>query len=303
MTPDYERRVVLLAATAQDRETLRRPFDQGMVPGWDPIEADSFERARFVLHHDCCDVILMDGQLCSHGSDPGLSWLTAQQTPVLLLADARPEAIVAALQQGVVQWLPRDMALNYPQLLGASLAQVAEWGALQRHLRTATVKLQESRLQVYRMVTLMWDASHSETRSRWFSQGHMMGRLHEECVRSVRYGTPLTIALGEVRRRGAASVREEANLGRWAAERITEAKRRCDVLGAYGPHGFMLLLVNTPSAGAEQCCRRIRQALADVPEGQGNIEAVFGLASCPHEGDDSKTLLSRAERALEARSA
>jgi GGDEF domain-containing protein len=200
----------------------------------------------------------------------------------------------------VVQWLPRQTSLAFPRLLAAALTQAAEWGVLRRHLKLASVRLQESRLQVHRIVSLMWDAARGEARNRWFPQGQIMGRLQEECARCARFGTPFTVALGEVSRTGAAALGEDVTLGRQAVERITEAKRRCDVLGQYGPHGFLLLLVNTTTPGAEQCCRRIRQALAaDVLQGQGSIDTVFGLANCPGEGDDPKTLLSRAERALE----
>lgn len=301
MTADLERRAVLLAATDSEREELRRPFDLGLIRGWDTVEADSFERARFVLHHDCCDAALVDGSLCDAGGETGLAWLAGRhEVPVLLLSDAGPEAVARALEQGGMQWLPRRTALAFPRLLAAALAQAAEWGAVRRHLKLASARLQESRLQVHRIVSLMWDAARGEARNRWFPQGQMMGRLQEECARSARFGTPFTVALGEVRRPGPAVRGDDVTLARQAIERITEAKRRCDVLGQYGPNGFLLLLVNTTTTGAEQCCRRIRQALtAGVREGQGGIDTAFGLANCPGEGDDGKTLLSRAERALE----
>jgi hypothetical protein len=282
------------------RRTRRTPaaLEQGLVPGWDTLEAESFERARFILHHDSCDAVLVDASLCGAGGETGLGWLAGQhEVPVLVLADFGPEAVAAALEQGVLQWLPRQMALGFPRLLRAALGQAAEWAALRQHLMLASGRLQESRLQVHRIVSLMWDAGRGEARHRWLTQGHMMARLHEECPQyALGHRSPSRSARCASRhRRG-----DDVTLARQAVERITEAKRRCDVLGQYGPHGFMLLLVNTTAPGAEQCCRRIRRTLvADVRAGQGSIDAIFGLASCPSEGDDGKTLLSRAERALE----
>jgi GGDEF domain-containing protein len=301
MPAELERRAVLLAATVAERETLRRPFVQGLVPEWETVEADSFERARFLIHHNTCDVVLVDASLCRGTEDPGLAWLAAQpETPVVLLSEPAALTIAAAMEQGVRQWLPRDLALDCPRLLSAALMQAAEWGALRRRARMASEGLQDCRRQVNRMVNLLWDAVPVDTRYHWFTQSHMMNRLQEECARSARFGAPFTVAIGEIHRGEDGGGMDEESLGRWTVDRITKAKRLCDVVGQYGPHGFMLLLVNTKGAGAEHCCQRIREALqTEVHQQQVAIDAVFGLASCPSEGDDSKSLLSRAERALE----
>lgn len=301
MTPQIERRALLLAVTADQRESLRRPFAQGLVPGWQTVEADSFEQARFLLQHESCDVVLVDG-LCADESDPGLVWLASQrEAAVVLLSDPVAERIAAAMEHGVRQWLPRDMALGCPRLLAATLEQATDWAALRRRVHLAAESLQECRRQVHRVVNLLWEAAPVEAQHRWFTQGYMMERLQEECTRTARFGSPFSVVLGEMHRTGQTVGVDDTSLGRWGVEQITKAKRRCDVVGQYGPHGFILLLMNTTRPGAQQCCRRIRESLSCSGNQDATaVEAVFGLACCPEEGGDSKSLLGRAERALES---
>jgi PleD family two-component response regulator len=44
---------------------------------------------------------------------------------------------------------------------------------------------------------MLWQASPTAGRTRWFSQRHMMERLEEEVARADRHGTPLSVILGE----------------------------------------------------------------------------------------------------------
>ena len=48
------------------------------------------------------------------------------------------------------------------------------------------------------------------------------------------------------------------------AERIGQEKRRCDVAGQYGLHGFMMLLPQSSELEARGACNRLR-ALLDHP--------------------------------------
>ena len=87
----------------------------------------------------------------------------------------------------------------------------------------------------------------------------------------------------------------------WAAERLTRDKRRCDVLGRYGPHGFMLLLTGAGEAGAAAFCRRLERALREAAEGEGvPLTACFGVAACSAPSATPQGLLRRAEERLEA---
>ena len=131
--------------------------------------------------------------------------------------------------------------------------------------------------------------------------------MQEEIARSERHSAPLTVALGEIRPIPGpddGSTREPV-LADWTTERITRAKRRCDVAGQYGLDGFMLLMVHTPGGGGVTCCRRLKQLLEAVPAianhgPRGPVRADFGVASFADEAASAKGLLSCAEQRLEA---
>src|SRR5262249_5484958 len=103
--------------------------------------------------------------------------------------------------------------------------------------------------------------------------------LQEEIGRAARHGIPFSVVLGEVWPRADNPLPPAgwAQLSALAAERIVRAKRRCDVLGQYGPHGFMLLLANTPEPGAIAYCRRLEQYLVQESVLAGFVPA-FGVA-------------------------
>jgi GGDEF domain-containing protein len=297
MTADLERRRVLLAASAAARDTLQVPFSHEALRGWDAFTADSCERARFLVQHDLCDVLLLDESLCEDEARAGLAWLAGQHdAPVLLLSRPDPGLITAALQHGVAQWLPRELVLGHPPLLAAALRQALCCSERQRRARLAGESLQDSRRQVSRLVELLWESVPVEPRTRWFTQRYMMERLHEEVARTERHGVPFSVVLGEVLPRPSATTPlGDADLVAWTSDCVTRSKRRCDVAGQYGPHGFMLLLTNTSHRGATTFCRRLQGTLTEGAP----LVAHFGVALCSGAAATPKSLLSQAEEQLE----
>jgi GGDEF domain-containing protein len=298
-----EHRRVLVGTTAAAEGSLRPLFEEGL-PNWEVVTVDSFERARFVQQHNPCDLLLVDETLYQQEGAPGLAWLARQrEMPVLLLSSATPQAVSTAYANGVHVWLPRDVTLEHPPLLAAALNRAVQLGDQGRSVRQALASLEESRRRVDRLVGLLWRAAPMDPETRWLTQRHVLERLQEEIVRSERHGAPLTVALGEVHSAHAEEAREELLLASWTTDRVTRIKRRCDVAGQYGLQGFLLLLVQTPPAGALTCCRRLRQALEETDAtGQGPrgpIHAYFGLASFSARIDTPQRMLSIAERHLE----
>jgi diguanylate cyclase (GGDEF)-like protein len=305
MSSPQERRRVLVAATEPERLRFRALFRAGPLAGWEAEEADSFERARFLLQMDPCDVLLLDASLEPLGGTGGLAWLAGEhRTPVVFLADAEPKVVLEAFRHGAQYWLPRPFALGQPEVLDALLRQAARHGDVLRRLGRSGEALHDCRRQVSRLVALLWETSPGAPLSGWLPQRHLMERLHEEVARAQRHGGPLAVVLGEVQgpwgARPAAAVAD--HLGRWVAERLGRAKRRCDVAGQYGPHGFLLLLPCTTDIGAACCCRRLRPLL-EAPAGEGDhpltrLHVGFGVANYSSATPSVKSLLRRAEERL-----
>jgi GGDEF domain-containing protein len=302
MGVDRERRL-LLVADAGELATLRAVADGGL-PGWEVVVADSFEQARFAQQLNPCDAVLLDGGLYRDAADrDGLSWLaTPPAAPILLLADAPAAVVREALHGGADQWLERRQALAHPPLLHAVLGQVARLADLRRRLCTAHRPLGRCRRLVNRLVGLLWQTLPADGPVNWFTQRHMLERLHEEVARSQRHGQPLSLVLGEVRRAPAPAGRRRAPAGAvssWTAAQVSRAKRCGDVAGQYGPHGFMLLLPHTTDAGAARCCQRLRPLLRPPSDaGLPPLRVVFGIATHV-PGSAARTLLRQAEDRLD----
>jgi GGDEF domain-containing protein len=301
MTEESGGRRVLIAAGEAEQAALGTLFARGLVPGWEPVVAGSYERAYFLLQHDPCDVLLVDDSLYAREAPQALVGLASQAASSLVLfATPAAERITAALDSGVNQWLPRQMVLDHPPLLAAALRQASRWSGLQRRLRLAAEGLQECRRQVSRLVAMLWESNPIERDARWFTQRHMMERLQEEIDRAARHGSPFSVVLGEVRLRADSLLPPVgwAHLSALTAERIVRVKRRCDVLGQYGPHGFMLLLANTPEPGAVAYCRRLEQYLVQE-SALAEFVPTFGVAGSGEGTPTAQSLLGRAEEQLE----
>jgi diguanylate cyclase (GGDEF)-like protein len=292
------RRRVLLAVAEPARGELRQLFQADILRDWEICEADSLERARFLLQLDPCDVLLVDCSLYREVGRDDLSWLVAhRRTPVLFLSDGNAETIADAVRQGAQYWLPGDLARRHVPVLAAMLHQAAEFGDVQRGRQETSAELEDTRRQVSRLVDLLWQAVPGEGRARWYTQRYMLERLEEEVSRTQRYGGPLAVILGEVDI--PRSVRgEDGQAATWIVDQISRLKRRCDVAGQYGLQGFMLLLPQTDERGATGCFRRLR-AHIDKHLSLDSMSVQFGISCYSSEARSAKSLLSRAEAQLE----
>jgi diguanylate cyclase (GGDEF)-like protein len=305
MSEPLQRRRVLLAAAEPARAECRPLFQADVLRDWEVIDADSLERARFLLQLDPCDVLLLDCSLYRSGRSDDLSWLAGQRrAPVLFLGDGDAETVAAALCHGAHYWLPRELARHHAPVLAAMLRQAAQFGDLQRRGQETNEALEDTRRRVSRLVNLLWEAVPGEGRARWFTQRYMLERLEEEVIRSQRYGGPLAVVLGEVDAPATArTVRGEVGqAATWIVDQISRVKRRSDVAGQYGLQGFMLLLPQTNETGAAGCCQRLRNLLEQpaVNIGPfGPLHVHFGIACFSSTVGSVKSLLSRAEEQLE----
>jgi diguanylate cyclase (GGDEF)-like protein len=129
----------------------------------------------------------------------------------------------------------------------------------------------------------------------------MMERLHQEVARCDRHGSKLSVVLGEMRSlaRSRLSPDEAHDLASWTAERVTTTKRRCDVAGQYGPHGFMLILPEATNEGAVACCKRIQALLEAKDAPLPQLQVYLGIAAYSAANATAKAMLSLAEKHLE----
>ncbi len=290
---------LLLVAQVGDREALRAQIAD-RLPAWEVVDADGVEQARFALRHDPCDLLVLDANLVRTAG--ALEWVAeVQPMPVAILADEDGDFLCAALAHGAAQWLPRALALRHSALLAAVLCRAAKSGEAERRLREAEAALADCRRQVGRLVNRLWETVPSALGANWFTQRHMLERLQEEVERAKRHGGPLTVILGEILPASNLDVKADKDLATLAAEQVTRCKRRSDVAGQYGPHGFMMLLPRTAEQAALGCCDRLRTLLEEPPWPlRGPLRACFGVSGLEiEEGTTITKLLSRAEERLE----
>ncbi len=232
------------------------------------------------------DVVLVDGWLPEVGD--GLpDELFANGTAVLVLSElrSRPPA----------HWVPRLAALRYPAVLQASVGQARVTAALARERIRAERQFTESQGQMEHLLRL-FGAGAPQHAPRWHSQRTMLERLAEEVARVERHGGNLSLVLAEFNGPEPAPAAFA-----WIAEQLTGRKRFCDVIGQYGPHGFMLLLPQTAEGGARECCDRLSAILRQSASVDGRElpwRLDYGVAHCQQPHPSAKGLLRLAEERL-----
>jgi len=276
------------------------------LTNWELVTASSVEQARFVQQWDPCDTIVVDQPRTEDTEQDNLAFLSyPRRTPLVVLSDAEPPARARQCMQTPQYWLPRQLVLEHPAILKVVLQQAAEYAELERRTRQREEELQACRHQVNHLVDLLWQGLPGQGPAPWFSQRQMVERLQEEVTRSRRYGDTLSVVLGELTDspRQAVDGLDPGELSIWLARHLTRHKRRCDVAGQYGPHGFLMLLPQTSEPAARRCCRRLLPILEnaeDLPQGACAAPGFrFGIAGFSDTSTSVTSLLARAEEHLE----
>ncbi len=248
MSSEVENRRALLAARPSEMQALRSVFGLASLEGWELAEADSLQRARFLLLHDTCDVLVIDESLCPSADPIALAWLGPRRdVPAIFLTAMEPDTVARALNAGASMCLPRQATLDNPHLLAAALNRAVQIGEVHHHLRRSADRLHQCRRQVDRLVHLVWRNVPMDPDRQWLSHRHVLERMQEEVSRCGRHGQTFTLAVGEVDQEQA-GVQGPEELAEWTTMEVARTKRRCDVAGHYGLRGFMLLMVQTPKA-------------------------------------------------------
>jgi diguanylate cyclase (GGDEF)-like protein len=285
-------------------QELRTLFARAGLDEWDMADADCLQRARFLLQHNPCDVLLIDESLCPAADPAALAWLAPLgNVPAIFLAAMEPDTIARAYEAGASICLPRQATLDNPPMLAAALRRAASIGDMSNNLRRSADRLHQCRRQIDRLVHLVWRNVPMDPDQQLLTHRHVLERMQEEVARCGRHGQTFTVAVGEVQAEHAGTDSPD-ELADWTTSEVARAKRRCDVAGHYGLRGFMLLMVHTPRPGGVSCCRRLQALLEEKARKhsgpRGPVRASFGLSSFGPDCATSELLLSKAELHLEA---
>jgi diguanylate cyclase (GGDEF)-like protein len=143
--------------------------------------------------------------------------------------------------------------------------------------------------------------------TKLFNSRYLNVYIGREIKRCKRHGIPLSIIFLDLD--GFKSVNDQH--GHLAGSRtltevgsiLAEAVRESDILARYGGDEFVVVLPETPPAGALVIAERIRRAIAAHPflreEGlEARISASFGIASYPDHALTPEGLIQKADQAM-----
>ncbi|MET0378394.1 MAG: diguanylate cyclase [Spongiibacteraceae bacterium] len=191
-----------------------------------------------------------------------------------------------------VMFVPLHNASNVVARVGLVVYDVTEIAHTRRQLEQAQVEL----LQL----------SRTDRLTQLWSRGYWEERLHEEFMRSQRFGEPVSLVMFDIDHFKHINdtyghpVGDEAI--RLVARVLRESSREIDICGRYGGEEFTAILPGTDVAGAFHYCERLRQRIEESSITARNqtvkFTSSFGVAEIDDETRDGHAWLERADQAL-----
>lgn len=210
---------------------------------------------------------------------------------------------------------PAAVVLRTGRAIQNRVLGINDAGSVNRWVMTSALPVVADNGQVRRVILTLSDISEQhwleaqleqlsvrDPLTDAFNRRHTLRLLDEECQRSRRYGTPLTLALINI------DHFREANetFGRAAcdrllgnvAHRIREALRGIDIVGRHDGGEFLLILPNVHLDAAMVPLERIRMQIENEDFGSPGLRITVsgGLTECA--GDTSAALIERAQALL-----
>jgi diguanylate cyclase (GGDEF)-like protein len=130
--------------------------------------------------------------------------------------------------------------------------------------------------------------------------------LKDEVLRAKRYNHPLSLVFFDLDRFKTVNDTWGHSVGSallaTVGKILRETVRETDRAIRYGGDEFVIVMPETDQAGAVVIANRLREALSLAPPPQPGVAfkltASFGVATYPSDGDDARTLLDAADRAM-----
>jgi diguanylate cyclase (GGDEF)-like protein len=160
-----------------------------------------------------------------------------------------------------------------------------------------------------RNVQLLVDTHENSMRdslTRWFNRGHGSETLRAELQRARRSGSPVSLLMFDIDYFKAINDRYGHQAGDAVlmslARQVGDLLRASDVKCRYGGDEFMVILPETPSAGAQQVAEYIRRAVANLHVAAGSdllsVTASVGVTTSRPNELDPEAVIARADTAL-----
>jgi len=134
------------------------------------------------------------------------------------------------------------------------------------------------------------------------NRGRLFEALEHEVTRAERYGRALSLVmfdidgLKRVNDRFGHQAGDEALVG--AGRLVRERSRASDTAGRYGGDELVLVLPETPRAGALAVAEKIRASIEALRAGPAGVTVSAGVATAPEDGRAAAQLLAAADSRL-----
>lgn len=169
-------------------------------------------------------------------------------------------------------------------------------------INTLGKSFEKARANIEELVSELQHVSITDRLTGLYNRHHLDQVLHEEKARAIRYKSSFGAIILDVDHFKSVNDTHGHGIGDTVliqfAALLLENCRANDTVGRWGGEEFLIICPEATADSLERICEKLRKIIETCPiEPIGSITASFG-ASMYNKGDDIKSLIGRADRAL-----
>lgn len=225
---------------------------------------------------------------------------------IIITCYASLETAIQAIRAGAYDFIVKPF--EDIDLISAAASRALDKIRLIEENKKLVEELRQKNDQLERSNIILSELSIRDGLTGLYNHRYFHEFLHNECLRCCRHERGFSVIFMDVDN----FKKYNDTHGHPAGDKllislgkiVSSGLRKTDVVARYGGEEFVVILPETLRDGALLAAENIRKAIAEYPfEGRetqplGIVSVSIGVASCPEDGKEAKTLIHLADQAL-----
>lgn len=293
-----------------DEDGLRTIISQVLTEsGYEVTTASSGEVALEIFRESPFPIVMTDifmGEMTGVELLHEIKDLEPNTQVVIMTSNASLESATAALRSGAYDYLQKPF--EDLDSISAVIDRAAEKVDLIRQSESMLDGLKRNAQELETLNSQLATLATKDALTGLFNRRYFLEALEHELANSKRHGRKFSLLFIDLDRfkRYNDTFGHPAgdDLLKGVAELICRISRSTTTVARYGGEEFILLVPETPKAGAaifaERLRRRVEERVWHESDCQtpGRVTLSVGVSTYPEDGTDSRTLISRADEAM-----
>ncbi len=293
-----------------DEDTIRGVIEQVLTDdGYEVVEASSAEEALDKFRREPCDLVMTDIYMKKMtGLDllKEIKILKADAIVVVMTSNASLETAMTALRSGAYDYLIKPF--EDIDLISAVVHRAIDRIQLEEKNRALLEDLRRNAQELENLNARLTDMANRDGLTGLYNHRFFREMIEQELSRSRRHERSFSVLFIDIdhfkQYNDTHGHLAGDELLKTLARLLQERCRSSTIAARYGGEEFVLLAPETDAEGARQFAEILRSTVEQYPfagretQPLGAVTLSLGLATFPHDGQDTTSLIDHADKAL-----